>query len=441
MSLQRPALGERRETLGQDVSNGIVTGLVPTECGTEDDQSGPLAIAKLDVAAQLAVGRTPHFFHPGSMLVAVIGGNRFSGRRVCSTGPVGSEAAIEAITRRATANRAGAASRWAASAPDAGSIERWASYFRNAGRLTLNFHPDRIARSGLTVAAGLAADGHYRSQWTTGVTAGSRSAITGGERQRFEREFFDGAYESIEASTGEHPVYGALDVLFDQHGGSPRFGSCFVVLEQHVRERTTFSLGDSHLAPPDVATFAEPWSVLAGLAEQAQRGELLGRRLGGDDLLQVLEGNHRSNGPARNLDGYIEAQVHGGVSLGDDVEMIVLDPSFHGSAVESDITAAAERYGFDLAWHGGSEIEVEEVPDDFRGPSMPAIASRVARADGIVGAHAIGVAALEDRFEEPTSHGDPQESPRQQLKYLWHTLLAHGRDAGGGDSQSHPNGG
>ena len=72
---------------------------------------------------------------------------------------------------------------------------------------------------------------------------------------------------------------------------------------------------------------------------------------------------------------------------------------------------------------------------------MPALASRVARADGIVDAHAIGVAALEGQFEEPTALGDPHESPRQQLKYLWHTLLAHGRDAGGGDSQSHPNGG
>lgn len=33
--------------------------------------------------------------------------------------------------------------------------------------------------------------------------------------------------------------------------------------------------------------------------------------------------------------------------------------------------------------------------------------------------------------------GDPTESTPQQLKYLWHTLLAHGHDADRGHSAAH----
>lgn len=346
---------------------------------------------------------------------------------------MGSLAAVEAIASRANTARPDAETRWLAAAQGTGSLDHWVHLFRTAGRLTLNFHPDRVSRNGSSAAAGLEADGSYRSQWVTGTSAGSRSAISGGERQRFERAFFDGAYESTPVSSGEHPVYGALDLLFDHHGGAPRFGSCFVVLEAHVRERTTLCLGDSHVAPDDVGTFAEPSSVLCGLAEQAGRGELLDRPLGGDVLMQVLEGSYRSGCAARDLDGYIEMQVHGGVSLAEDVESIVLDPSFRGSSVERHISVAAERDGFEIEWHGGSELDVGDVPTNFRGPTMPDLASRIARKDGIVDAKAIGLAAARERFEEPTVHGDSNEAPLQQLKYLWHTLLAHGRDASSGN--------
>jgi hypothetical protein len=342
---------------------------------------------------------------------------------------MGSTAAISAIGTRAQAAKAEAEKRWAAAVPQLGPLDTRAMQLHDAGRLTLNFHPDRRSRTGHTVAAGLAAEGAYRSQWVTGISAGSRSAIHGGERQRFERDLFAGAYDHVDPSLGEHPVYGSFDLLLDDHGGSPRFGSSFVVLRQHVRERTTLCVGDSHLRPRDVGTFADPWGILAGLAEQASRHALLNRGLGPDDLLGVLDGLRRSAGASRDLDGYVEAQVHGGISLVDDVEAIVVDPSFRGTTVERELTTAAERFSFDLDWHCGSELHVEAAPDDFRGPSMPGLARQVARPDGIVDARAIGVVAARERFEEPTQLGDPPDSSWQQLKYLWHTVLSHGRDA------------
>lgn len=338
-------------------------------------------------------------------------------------------AAVAAIAHRAAGARSDATARWAAAVADAGPLDEWAGRFRSAGRLTLNFHPDRITRAGRTVAAGLAADGAYRSQWITGISAGSRSAMRDGERHRFEHAYFAGAYDDIAPASGEHPVYGSLDLVFDEHGGSPRFGSSFVVLRDHVRERTTLSVGDSYTGPRDVGTFAEPWSLLAGVGEQAARRNLLDRALDVEVLFALLDGRYRSQRASRVLDGYVEIQVHGGVSLADDVDAIVLDPSFRSTGVELDLVGAAERFGFDLAWHCGSVLGVDEVPDDFHGPTMPPLARTVADADGTLHARAIGIVASRARYEEPTRDGDPPESTWQQLKYLWHTVLAHGRDA------------
>lgn len=340
------------------------------------------------------------------------------------------DAALEAVRERALTARDEALSRWHRAV--AGEIphpfDELVERFQGAGRLTLNFHPDRVTRDGRTVAAALLADGRYRSQWQTGLSAGSRSAVPGGHRQLWERELFGGAYDTAEPGTTDHPLYGSLDLLLDPHGGSPRFGSSFVVLRQHVRARTTLCVGDSVTSPRDVGTADAAWSILAGLAEQARDGVLLNRGLGLADLLSALEGSFVSASPSRDLDGYIEAQVHGGVSLRDDVAAIVVDPSFQATSVERDLSAASEEFGFELRWHEGSELEPDNVPAT-RAPTMPDLARAVARPDGVVDAHAIGVAAARVSFTEPTAEGDDPSSPLQQLKYLWHTLLAYGHDA------------
>lgn len=308
-------------------------------------------------------------------------------------------------------------------------LDVWAERVADAGRLTLNFHPDCVGRHGLTVAAGLLASGRYQSQWITGLSAGSRSAVAGGAREGWERRLFGGAYDDRDPAVTDFPVYGSFDLVFDPHGGSPRFGSSVVVLRRHVLPRTTFCVGDSHMDPKDVGTIDEPGCILAGLAEQAARQALLDRGLGVDDLLRACAGTYRSVRPSRDLDGYVEAQIHGGVSLASDVEAVVLDPSFEGTSVEADLAAAAERDGFSLSWHGGSEIHVAEVPDDFRGVTVPQLARQTARPDGIVDARTIGDRAANFAVGAPTVEGDPPESQLQQLKYLWHTLLAHGHDA------------
>jgi hypothetical protein len=348
-----------------------------------------------------------------------------------SPSPAPTAAALAAIRSRARLGRDAARLRWlrAVGAGRAEDVDGWATRFGGAGRLTVNFHPDRITRSRSTVAAGLLAEGRYRSQWATGISSGTRSAFPGGDRHRFEQALFDGAYDGADPTVVDFPVYGAFDLLRDPHGGSPRFGSSYLVLESHVISRTTMCVGDSSVDPTDVGMAETPWSLLAGLAEQAEAGTLLDRALDVDELFGVLEGSVRSRSPSRCLDGYVEAQVHGGIDLSADVRDIVLDPSYRGTDVERDIVGAAERHGFMVRWHQGSELSAADVPIDFRGPTMPDVARRVAREDGVVDACAIGRAARRLTVGEPLVGGDPPESELQQLKYLWHTLLAHGHDA------------
>jgi len=73
------------------------------------------------------------------------------------------------------------------------------------GVLTINFHPDRIASNGRRVAAALAANGVYRSQFETSISSGGLTAHTGGDRDRWEETLFGGAYQSADEIPAEAP--------------------------------------------------------------------------------------------------------------------------------------------------------------------------------------------------------------------------------------------
>ncbi len=343
--------------------------------------------------------------------------------------------AVAAVERKARNVEPAASARLAAHGIDASSAERLAENVKANSRITLNFHPDRRDAQGRTVATGLLVDGRYRSQFETGISNGMRFAAPGGDRSHWESALFDGVYDDERLA---RPIYGALDLFGDPYGGAPRFGSCFVVLEPHCLDRVTLCVGDSHVGPTDVGSSRAMLSVIAGMVDQCATGDGFGRRLSTDGLLGSLAagvaGAHRS---ARELDRYIEAQVHGTVELERDVLAIVLDPSFRRTAVERAIASAAERFGFAVEWNEGSEVAPEAIPPSFRGAEMLPLARRTARDDGLVDAAAIGRALAELRFTAPSVTGDPESSPQQRYKKLWHCCLAFGRPS---SADPHPGG-
>jgi hypothetical protein len=159
-----------------------------------------------------------------------------------------------------------------------------------------------------------------------------------------------------------------------------------VRLAVHTLERTTFCYPDSVFEPEHVGT--------------ATRMDLT--RRADEDL---------TNGVTDDLDSYVEAHVHGVVSLAGDVEAIVLDPVYRGGEVE----VLAGALPCPVEWHGGFSVAVETVRayPDYRGPACVALAEELAE-DGRLDPAILGRAAA-------TGRHDPQE-----LKRVWHHLARFG---------------
>ncbi|MFI9364653.1 DUF3626 domain-containing protein [Kitasatospora sp. NPDC053057] len=249
-------------------------------------------------------------------------------------------------------------------------------------RVTLNFHPDRSSH-GRPILDALAQGGVYLSQFATGTSNGGLTAHPGGDRWRWESRIFNRAYD--EAAPAERPTYGALDYRRNPVGAAPRFGSAHFRLAAPALERTTFCYPDSFLAPTDFGTSGRMRLVELALADRRDA-----------------------------LDDYIEAQVHGPVRLAHDIEALVLDPCYRGTAVEE----AARRLPSPVEWHPGFQLTVQELRrhPDYRGQEFVDLGAEIA-VDGALDPRIVG-AAVE------TGRHDPQA-----VKKVWHYLARFGSPA------------
>ncbi len=306
---------------------------------------------------------------------------------------------------------------------------------KSYARVALHFHPDRPGPTGETVAEALLKQGIYKSQFETLLSNGSVSAYPGGQRDLWEKRIFGGAYHLAGTTNSQRPKYGALDLMLHPDGPAPRFGSCYLLLSPSVSQRCTYTYLDSHLDPKEKGTYDEFDSILAGLmTESFVRDFAVGEKnLTPPRLVEHLRVNLEkpfsapSNKEAnRNLNHYIEAQVHGDVRLKEDAEILVADPSFRGTRTGQTLEQICSEYSIDLYWHMGFALEVDKVPKDFRGPSMPSLAKRIAK-EGLIDASMIGLAAVDLR-RNPHAWSDrgTYAEVLQELKLLWHVLVRYG---------------
>ncbi|MGE8207629.1 DUF3626 domain-containing protein [Heyndrickxia sp. NPDC080065] len=316
------------------------------------------------------------------------------------------------------------------------TFEKAVENLKNHTMIGLHFHPDRPDLSMKTVADALLEQGIYKSQFETRLSNGSVSAYPGGERDLWEKEMFGGAYQIEGASTDLRPKYGALNLMLHSDGPAPRFGSCYFLLSPEVSKRSTYTYLDSHQNPKEKGTFEEFDLILSALLEETfTRDFAIGEnnltpvRLINHLLFNLQKGleNPAEREPNRNLNHYIEAQIHGDISLKEDVEVLVADPSFKGTTVGKTLENMCLKYSIDLYWHKGFQLMVEEVPADFRGPTMPLLAKRIAK-NNYIDASIIGAAVM-DLKQNPKSWLDRGsiEEVLQELKLLWHVLVRYGR--------------
>jgi len=242
--------------------------------------------------------------------------------------------------------------------------------------VSLHFHPDWPYENG-TVLDAMVRTGTYRSQFETGTSNGGLTAYPGGARWTWESQLFSRRYDAD--TPGSRPVYGAL-ASGDDYGPAPRFGSAYFQLRQSVLKRTTFCYPDSAFGPERVV----------GLE-------------GVDHLLKQMKLDC-----CDALDRYVEAHIHGGVSLSQHVEALVLDPCFE----DSETHATARRLGCRIAFHSGYRLPTHNLDPAYRGN------------DAVVLARSLGPFLTPDLIGRAAQSGkhDPQT-----LKRVWHHLARFGR--------------
>lgn len=322
---------------------------------------------------------------------------------------------------------------------------------RRHARVVVHFHPDRIGAKPLTVAEALLEDGQYRSQFETALSSGSLTAYAGGLRDEWERTLFGNAYHGHEATVGERPKYGALELIRYPDGPWPRFGSCYLVLRPDVARRTSFTFSGSE--QPDASERMGTIECLDGLmgpllAEVASGAgaqmpwpPYMAPTLGVENLtvfgllerlsneLPAPRSDPSVGAPGRVLDTGIEAQVHGPIDLNKDVERLVADPAFRTTRTGHWLNQLCRRHGIGLDWHCGFQLAAPDVPEHFRGPAVSKLAQRIA-GSGVIDAAVIGAAerSLRLRPQEWKDCGAVEDT-LQHLKQLWHVLVQYGTPA------------
>lgn len=312
-------------------------------------------------------------------------------------------------------------------------LDQAVHHIKTHAQIGLHFHPDRPTSTMKTVAQSLHENGEYKSQFETFISNGKVSPHSGGDRDRWEESMFGGAYQSDGTLMSERPKYGALNLMLHPDGPSPRFGSCYFLLSPNVSSRSTYTYLDSHQNPFEKGTYQAFDMIMAALLEEIFLRDFA---LGEKDLtpakfihhvLNHLEHGRVGHVANRNLNHYIESQIHGPISLKEDVEVLVADPSFKDTTVGETLEQMCSKYSIDLKWHMGFTLDVTEVPADFRGSSMPSLAKRITLKNEI-DAYTIGL-AVKDLKQNPNAWSDrgTYEDVLQELKLLWHVLVKYGR--------------
>ncbi|HAS47624.1 MAG TPA: DUF3626 domain-containing protein [Microscillaceae bacterium] len=298
--------------------------------------------------------------------------------------------------------------------------------------IVVHFHPYRLNEKGKSVLELLIESKRYKSQFETNLSNGALDPKVGGKRDQWENLLFGNTYDSS-INVTNRPKYGALDLFRFSDGPAPRFGSCFLVLKPQLTQYATFTYLDSHLNPEAKGTIRSFESILANLLLEAfERDFAIGyHNIRPHQLLdQVTKRLHTSydqvcfEPSSRNLNHYIEAQIHTDIQLDKDVDCLVADYAYQHTEYEKDLALLCEKCEIKLIWNKGLQLAIAEVPNHFRGKEMPLLAQQVAIDQYI---HAYALAKAEQSYLQATTDPSLLAHQLQQLKYLWHILVKYGQ--------------
>ncbi|KAM3509624.1 hypothetical protein MY10362_000517 [Beauveria mimosiformis] len=194
------------------------------------------------------------------------------------------------------------------------------------------------------VAQALLQDDNYKTQSEAGIFDGLMTMQPGVPRDEWARHLFHSAYEAEGVMASQRPKYGALGLVRNANGPAPRFGSCFF----HSQ------------VPRGGAVYIYVWRIRRAVLVQKAADEM-------DAILAALmeESFTRDSALGHNLDHIIDAQIHGEVLLGHDVEALVVDPAFRDKSVGQHLCGVASAYEFTFRYLGRYSLHADAVSPDF----------------------------------------------------------------------------
>ena len=176
-------------------------------------------------------------------------------------------------------------------------------------------------------------DIYYRNQFQVSMSGGILSYAL---RIEWEKNLFNNAYGDVD---GFYRVkYGPLNFTNDPNGVKScyPYGNSYLLLNNNVKQRTTFCYGDSGGFITGIATFRHFYHIINNLDDNGLKN------------LNLL-----ANGETTSVDSnygfYIECQYHGDINLERDVDAIVVNQEHkNDKKIQELLVKFCDRHGCDL---------------------------------------------------------------------------------------------
>lgn len=178
-------------------------------------------------------------------------------------------------------------------------------------------------RSDANSAISIIKDGRFKSQFESGKSGGGFSP----KIRRDAEEWGLGVPRDIKAE--QHPIYGYFKT--PEHGATA-YGNVEFVLKNEVRQRTTITVGDSLGGFLDKSTVGSPLNSItkASFADPYAV----------DEMYKA----------GKISEGYIEAQIHGGVTVDDVFEVIIHRDADYNRVVADKLEVICREKGIKVSY-------------------------------------------------------------------------------------------
>ena len=153
-------------------------------------------------------------------------------------------------------------------------------------------------------------------------------------RFKIESELFNKVYDE---TIYDRPKYGSLNITLHPHVNPLciSYGSKVLFFKSEIKQRTSFVYGDSFNGQKYLCTFKYPNALLYHMKYEFKKIDKI--------IKKHLENKNNENLSKLNFFGFIEAQIHGNIDIGLDVEKITL-PLIEYERELQDILIFKQRY-------------------------------------------------------------------------------------------------